>query len=124
MNSNPFIHFQRSDLFFVNNAAKMESLKTHSRKIDLTSDQILHPDTPQHYIVRKGKIRISQFLDDDREITRTILQAGSVFSTFNKEDIGDKPAADIYSLPGIVVMSLTETELWAFSENALDDCKL
>ncbi len=116
--------FGRDDHFFVDNASMVEDLELRRALNILGPDQILHPQVPQHYIVRKGKIRISQFLDDGREITRAVLQAGSVFFTQWTNDDGDKPAADLYNLSGIVIMALAETELWSFAENALDDCKL
>jgi len=116
--------FGRDDHFFADNAGRIEELESRRELMVLGSDQILHPLVPRHYIVRKGKIRISQFLNDGREITRAVLQAGSVFYTQGTDDDGDKPAADLYNLSGIVVMALTETELWSFPENSLDDCTM
>jgi hypothetical protein len=115
--------FSRNSHFFVDNAGKVEDLESRRELVQLASDQLLHPPVPRYYIVRKGKVRISQFLDDGREITRTVLQAGSVFYTQRAQDHGDKPAADLYCLSGIVIMALGEAELWAFSENQLDDIK-
>ena len=115
--------FTRNSHFFVANAGMVEELEARRELMVLASDQLLHPVVPRHYIVRKGKVRISQFLDDGREITRAVLQAGSVIYTQQAEDPGDKPAADLYCLSGIVIMALGEAELWAFSENQLADCK-
>ncbi len=115
--------FGRNSHFFVKNSGMVEELESRRELVQLASDQLLHPSVPRYYIVRKGKVRISQFLDDGREITRSVLQAGSVFYTRQALDHGDKPAADLYCLSGIVIMALGESELWAFSENQLDDCK-
>ncbi len=115
--------FGRNSHFFVDNAGLVEELESRRELLMLASDQLLHPLVPRHYVVRKGKVRISQFLDDGREITRTVLQAGSVFYTQPSEDDGDKPAADLYCLSGIVIMALGEAELWAFSKDQLGDCK-
>ncbi len=116
--------FGRADHFFVDNAGRIRELESRRELLVLAPDQILHPQVPRHYIVRKGKVRISQFLDDGREITRAVLQAGSVFFTLWTNDDGDKPAADLYNLSRIVVMATAETELWSFPEKALDNCKM
>ncbi len=116
--------FGRDDHFFVDNAGRVEELESRRGLLILGPDQVLHPLIPRHYIVRKGKVRISQFLDDGREITRAVLQAGSVFSTQETDHPGDKPAADLYNLSRMVIMAVAETELWSFPEKSLDDCKM
>ncbi len=124
MSSTASLIFNRNSHFFVVNASQMDELESHREILILAADQLLHPQVPRFFVVRKGKIRISQFLDDGREITRAVLQAGSVMQTHEDHPLGDKPAADSYCLPGIVIMALAETELWAFSENQLKDCTL
>jgi hypothetical protein len=124
MTTGASIIFRRNSHFFVANAGRIEELESHREIVHLVADQLLHPLVPRHYIVRKGRIRISHFLEDGREITRAVLQAGSVIRTQDNHLHGDKPAADLYSLSGIVIMALGETELWAFSENELADFKL
>lgn len=114
--------FGRNDHFFGDNAGMVEELQQRREMVVMASDQLLHPQVPRYYIVRKGKVRISQFLDDGREITRSVLQAGSLFRTQRAEDTRDKPAADIYSLSSIVIMALGEAELWVFDENDLRKC--
>jgi len=123
MTNGAVLIFSRDSHFFVANAGKVEELESRRELLVMAPDQLLHPLVPRTYIVRKGKIRVSQFLDDGREITRAVLQAGSVFHTRKSDDDSDKPAADIYCLSGIVIMALGEAELWAFDENQLDDCK-
>ncbi len=123
MTPGAMLHFGRSNHFFVANAGMIEELESRRELLVLASDQLLHPLIPRTYIVRKGKLRITQFLDDGREITRAVIQAGSVFHTLEAEDDSDKPAADLYCLAGIVIMALGEAELWAFSKNQLTDCK-
>ena len=129
MNSSPSqkfsaMRFGRDDHFFAKNASIVEDLESRRELVVLGPDQILHPVIPRYYIVRKGKVRVSQFMKDGREITRAVLQAGSVFYTQWTNDDGDKPAADLYNLSGIVIMALAETELWSFPEQSLDDCKI
>lgn len=123
MNSGNVLIFGRNSHFFTKNAGRIEELESLREQLVLASDQLHHPVVPRHYIVRKGKVRISQFMDDGREVTRAVLQAGSVFRTQQVDDAGDKPPADLYCLSSIVIMALGEAELWAFSENQLVDCK-
>ena len=123
MTKGAIVIFSRHGHFFVANAGKVEDLENRRELVLLASSQLFHPTVPKVYIVRKGKIRVSQFLDDGREITRAVLQAGSVLKTSFANDNSDKPAADLYCLSGIVMMALGEAELWAFSENQLDDYK-
>lgn len=123
MTGGAILIFGRNSHFFVDNANKVEELENRRQLVVLASDQLLHPVIPRHYIVRKGKVRISQFLEDGREIVRAVLQAGSVFYTQQAKDHGDKPAADLYCLSSLVIMALGEAELWAFAKNQLDDCK-
>ncbi len=119
------IHIDRDTHFFVENASRMEKLQERCQVLPLASDQLLRPLVPRHYLVRQGKLRVSQFLDDGREIVRAVLQAGARLSTLpaaTDQDsppiaIGDKPAADLYSLASIVIMALGETELWSFSQD-------
>jgi hypothetical protein len=119
------IHIDRDTHFFVRNASRMEELQEQCEVLPLAADQLLHPLVPRHYVVRQGKLRVSQFLDDGREIVRAVLQAGSRLSArpgpmedpIHPTAVGDKPAADLYSLTSIVIMALGETELWAFSRD-------
>lgn len=119
------IHFGRDTHFFVDHAARSEELREKRHVMPLAADQLLHPLVPRYYVVRMGKLRVSQFLDDGREVVRAVLQAGAVFHTLPADDspapartaVGDIPAADIYSLSTIVIMALGETELWAFAED-------
>ena len=122
MTAGDILIFGRNDHFFGDNAGMVEELEQSRELVVLASDQLLHPQVPRYYIVRKGKVRISQFLNDGREITRSVLQAGSVFHTQRVEDDSDKPAADLYSLSSIVIMALGEAELWAFDEGDLRQC--
>ena len=119
--SSSHLLFSRDSHFFVQNAGRLEALQSKCEVKNLTTDQLLHPVVPHQYVVRKGKLRISQFLDNGREVTRAVLQAGSVFSTRTAEGDGDKPAADLYILSSIVIMALGETELWAFAGTDLQD---
>ena len=82
------------------------------REVDqLAADQILHATAPATYLVRLGKLRVSEFLTDGREITRAVLQAGAVLETA-MDGAATDPEADVYDLRECVLMALGEAELW------------
>lgn len=104
---------------FSSNPRELEKLERNRRVIRLVPDQLFHPEGPAEFIVRLGKMRISRFLPDGREITRAVLQAGSMFKTLDADPTSDDPAADIYDLSDIVLMAMGEGELWALPPGSL-----
>ncbi len=98
---------------------RMERLEKARQAVQLAPDQLLHPDVPATYVVRLGKLRVSQFLPDGREITRAVLQAGAVLATAAPGRDAD-PADDVYILHDIVLMALGEAELWRLPPDALN----
>lgn len=115
------LYLGRDTHFFVDHASRIPELQERCRTIPLASDQLLHPLVPRHYVVRQGKLRISEFLDDGREVVRAVLQAGATIRTLDpshpeQRKIGENPATDVYSLAKIVIMALGETELWSFAD--------
>jgi hypothetical protein len=113
--SNPelVIALEREAHFFATRPGLAERLEKTRVLVYLAPDQLLHPEPDTEYIVRLGKLRVTQFLDDGREVARAVLQAGSVFSIRPAQAHGDNPASDVYTLPDVVLMALGETELWA-----------
>lgn len=112
----------RNTHYFSNRPGAAEKLEPLCEAVPLAPEQLLHPDGPADWVVRRGKLRLSQFLDDGREITRSVLQAGSVFFTREPapgEKPVDDPEADLYVLADIVVMALNEGELWRLPPGAL-----
>ena len=101
------------------NPLDMEKLERSRRVIPLIPDQLFHPEEPAEFIVRLGKLRVSRFLPDGREITRAVLQAGSAFKTLDADPQGDDPEADLYDLADIVLMALGEGELWTLPPGTL-----
>ena len=99
-------------------AEKLEHIR---RRILLAPDQLLHPEVPLTYIVRLGKLRVTQFLPDGAEVTRAVLQAGALLTTgkISPEEAAD-PTAGVYYLSEMVLMALGEVELWALPTAALD----
>lgn len=114
------IKLNRDAHFFVTRSGLAERLEKIRQVVYLAPDQLLHPESEAEYIVRLGKLRVSEFLDNGREITRAVLQAGSVLIVRPSQDHGDNPASDVYNLPDMVLMALGETELWSVPVGSLD----
>lgn len=112
----------RNSHYFSNRPGAAEKLESLCDPVRLVPDQLLHPGGPADWVVRRGKLRLSQFLPDGREITRSVLQAGSVFFTRHPAAGAkpvDDPEADRYVLADIVVMALNEGEVWRLPRGAL-----
>ena len=97
-------------------AEKLARIRT---RVLLAPDQLLHPEVPRVYIVRLGKLRVSQFLPRGAEVTRAVLQAGALVITGEIPAGEADPAADVYYLSEMVLMALGEVELWALPADAL-----
>ena len=119
-NKDLVVNLNRNAHFFVARAGLAERLEKIRQVVYLAPDQLLHPEAETEYIVRLGKLRVSEFLDNGREITRAVLQAGGVLIVRPAQDHGDNPASDVYILPDIVLMALGETELWSVPPGSLD----
>ncbi|MCP4573867.1 MAG: hypothetical protein GY838_16030 [bacterium] len=96
-----------------------ERLEKEHRTVLLAPDQLLHADSPATYVVRLGKLRVSEFRPDGREITRAVLQAGSFFDVADETRAAD-PAADVYILNDLILMAYGEVELWQLAPGLLD----
>jgi hypothetical protein len=94
-------------------------LEKERRTVRLAPDQLLHVEWPAVYVVRLGKLRVSEFRPDGREITRAVLQAGAVFDVTGESRDAD-PAADVYILGDLVLMAFGEVELWRLPPGLLD----
>jgi hypothetical protein len=88
----------------------------------LRSDELCHPEPPCDLVVRRGNLRVSELLDDGREVTRAVLQAGAVcrVRVDGPGEHGDAPDSPLYSLGHTVLMALGETEIWILPAGALD----
>lgn len=105
---------------FARRPGLMEKLAAERETISMAADQLLHPAVPRDHIVRRGKLRVTQFLPDGREITRAVLQAGAVMLTRPGAERMADPAADRYLISDLVLMALGEVELWALPASALE----
>jgi len=97
-----------------------EKLEQTRKRILLAPDQLLHPEIPMAYIVRLGKLRVTQFLPGGAEVTRAVLQAGALLTTGKVSSGEADPAADVYHLSEMVLMALGEVELWALPTPTLE----
>lgn len=115
----PTLSLVRGANVFNTDPERMERLEKLRQAVQLAPDQLLHPDVPATYVVRLGKVRVSHFLPDGREMTRAVLQAGAVLATDAPGKDAD-PAADVYILADVVLMALGEAELWRLPPGALN----
>ena len=111
---------RRDAHLFATRPGLMERLARERKLVALAADQLLHPDTPHDHIVRRGKLRVSQFLADGREVSRAVLQAGAVLLTRPEEDRQADPVVDRYLVEDLVLMALGEVELWVLPAGALE----
>jgi len=114
------ILLRREAHLFARRPGLMEKLETEREAIPMASDQLLHPAVPRDHIVRRGKLRVTQFLPDGREVTRAVLQAGAVLLTRTGDGRGADPQADRYLVSDLVLMALGEVELWVLPAGALE----
>jgi len=110
---------KRDAQLFANRPGLVEELEKRRQLIPLATDQLLHVPVPGDHIVRRGKLRVTQFLPDGREVSRAILQAGAVMLARQGDDHQADPAADCYLVEDLVLMALGEVELWSLPAGAV-----
>ncbi len=91
----------------------------------LIADELWHPVAACDLVVRRGNLRLGELLEDGREVTRAVLQAGAVCRVRDGGPAaaggdGGVPAPPVYSVARMVMMALGETELWLLPAGALD----
>jgi len=109
---------RRADVF-TSEPGRAERLEKTREAVPLAPDELLHPEVPAVYVVRRGKLRVSEFLETGAELTRAVLQAGAAFTTHAGDRDADA-ADDAYILHDIVLMALGEAELWRLPPGALE----
>ncbi len=107
------VNIRRNAHLFATRPGLMEKMADRRKLILLASDQLFHPDTACDLIVRQGKLRVSEFMADGREVARAVLQAGAVLLTRTVPEKAADPAADRYLSDDLVLMALGKVELWA-----------
>jgi hypothetical protein len=106
--------FDRKAHVFARPRDVVERLERERTSVQLAPDQLYHPNHELDGIVRRGNLRVSEFLSDGREVARAVLQAGATFRTRSQPPDRDGERLDerSYELGRVVLMALGETELW------------
>lgn len=118
----PVLRLRRDAHLFARQPDLAVRLAQERRTVPLAPDQLLHAESPAGYLIRRGRLRVTQLLPDGREITRAVLQAGAGLETrlATGPDGGPDPRDDIYPLPDIILTALGETELWQVPAGSFD----
>ena len=120
MTGSQVLTIRRDAHFFSARPLLAEKLEQTRQRILLAPDQLLHPEVSLAYIVRLGKLRVTQFLPGGSEVTRAVLQAGALLTAEENSGREADPAADVYHLSEMVLMALGEVELWGLPAAALE----
>jgi len=111
--------FARDARLFARRAVDPRRLEEERATVELLPNELFQPPVPADVAVRLGRIRVSEFLPDGREITRAVLQAGALFRT-RPWPGPPQPAAPGFDLAYVVLMALDDAELWVLPPGALD----
>lgn len=114
----PVLRLRRDAHLFARQPDLAARLAGERRTLPLAPDQLLHPAVPGGYLVRRGRLRVTQLLPDGREITRAVLQAGSGLESLAAGR--DDPHRDTYPLADVILAALGETELWQVPAGSFD----
>jgi hypothetical protein len=113
----------RDARLFARQAVDPRRLEQSRETVALLPDELFHPAVPVDVVVRRGRLRVSEFLPDGREVARAVLQAGAILRTRPwAEPAADAPDAPApwYDLAYVVLMALDDAELWVLPAGALD----
>ena len=101
----------RDARLFVRHPDALERLEPLADLVPLEADQLAHPDEAADLVLRRGRVRVAEFLPDGREIGRAVLQAGSCLTV--RREAGD------LSLETTTIMALGSVELWLLPPGTL-----
>ncbi len=110
----------RDARLFVRRPELREELAGRGERIELGAHELFRPDASFDYVVRLGRLRLTEFLPDGREITRSVLQSGSCFVTGGAAD----DAETSYPLDRTTVMALGDAELWRLPPGTFADLNI
>ena len=113
------LQLYRSDHQLLRKGARRDHPPRNAKVLSLLANQLLHPEQPGGYLVRSGRLRVSQLLDDGREITRAVLHGGSAFAVLDGQSGDADPVLDIYPLERLILMALSETGIWLLPPDTL-----
>ena len=115
--------FARDARLFARQSVDPRRLAQSRETVALLPDELFQPAVPVDVVVRRGRLRVSEFLPDGREVARAVLQAGAILRTRPWPDpVTDAPddPAPWYDLAYVVLMALDEAELWVLPQGTLD----
>ena len=117
------VELDRDARLFATRRGLISHLRRRCTVLHLIPDQLFHPKPPCDFVIRRGNLRVSEILDNGREITRAVLQAGAVCRVRPESagTIGEKASSELYNLEGIVLMALGGTDIWQAPAGALDE---
>jgi hypothetical protein len=122
-----FLFFARDARLFARDRTWEQRHAKIRQAAPLAPDELFHPPVPADLVVRRGMLRVTEFLPDGREVTRAVLQAGATFQTRAAApavppDSGpdlQTGQGEIYDLAATVLMSLGEVEIWILPPGTL-----
>jgi len=116
----PTLVIVRNASLFVRRPELRDELGDRCEVRDLVQDELLHPPSPADFVVRLGRLRLTEFLSDGREVTRSVLQSGSCFTTCE-----EAPGVDsTYPLHRTLLMALGDAEVWRLPVGTLEDLNI
>ena len=114
----PLLCLRRDAHLFSRQPDLAARLALDRRVLPMAPDELLHAVAPAGYLVRRGRLRVTQLLPDGREITRAVLQAGAGLET--RTSGAADPHRDAYPLADIILAAIGETELWQVPTGSFD----
>jgi hypothetical protein len=117
----PVLRLRRDAHLFSSRPELAERLARDRRALPLAPDELLHAATPAGYLVRRGRLRVTELLPDGREITRAVLQAGAGLET--AAGGATDPHEDTYLLADVILTALGEAELWQVPAGSFDPAR-
>jgi len=98
----------------------MDALADDARVQRLAVNQLVDLDPAADWVVRRGRLRLAEFLPDGREMAHGVLEAGSCFVTRAESASDDDALAGApLARDRATLMALGPTELWRLEPGAL-----
>ena len=107
----------RDARLFMRRPELRDAWREERAEMELAADELVHPEAPADYVLRLGRIRLTEFLADGREICRAVLQAGSCFVV--RDGAAGAAPGDAFPLEMTTLMALGDAELWRLPAGAL-----
>ncbi|MBC8425898.1 hypothetical protein H8E07_17440 [bacterium] len=112
----PDLLLVRNASLFVRHPELRDELGDHSEVRELAQDELFHPVCPADFVVRLGRLRLTEFLPDGREVTHSVLQSGSCFMTRKEASAVEST----YPLDRTTLMALGDAKIWHLPVGTLE----